>query len=82
MILFGRRVPLSLALAGAALLAALLVIPWAVQAQSAPAAPGNLTAVVLDDGISLSWDAPTEQADAVTAIRSFAGVRPRAKTAC
>ena len=66
MILFGRRVPLSLALAGAALLAALLVIPWAVQAQSDPAAPSNLTAEVLDDGISLSWDAPTEQADAVT----------------
>ena len=66
MTLLSRRVPLSLALAGAALLAALLVIPWAVQAQSDPAAPGNLTAEVLDDGISLSWDAPTEQADAVT----------------
>ena len=64
--LFSRRVPLSLALAGAALLAALLVIPWAVQAQSDPAAPGNLTAEVLDDGISLSWDAPPEQAGAVT----------------
>ncbi len=66
MSLLSRRVPLSLALAGAALLAALLAIPWAVHAQSGPAAPGNLTAVVLDDGISLSWDAPTEQADAVT----------------
>ena len=66
MTLLSRRVPLSLALTGAVLLAALLVIPWAVQAQSDPAAPSNLTAEVLDDGISLSWDAPTEQADAVT----------------
>ena len=62
MTLLSRRIPLSLALAGAAL----LVIPWAVQAQSDPAVPSNLTAEVLDDGISLSWDAPTEQADAVT----------------
>ena len=66
MTLLSRRVPLFLTLAGAALLAALLVIPWAVQAQSDPAAPSNLTGEVLEEGVGLSWDAPAEQADTVT----------------
>ena len=44
MTLLRRRVPLSLALAGAALIALLLIIPWVVHAQGEPTAPANLTA--------------------------------------
>ena len=44
MTLLRRCVPLSLALAGAALIAAVLVIPWVVHAQSAATAPSNPSA--------------------------------------
>ena len=66
MTLSRRRAPLTLLLIGVALLAALLLIPWAVHAQSNSTAPTNLTAEVVDGGIALSWDAPTEDADSVT----------------
>ena len=57
----GRLVLLS------ALVSAILLIPWAVQAQSDPTAPSNLTAEIIEgEGISLSWDAPAEDAEAVT----------------
>ena len=55
MTLSRRRAPLTL-----------LLIPWAVHAQSNSTAPTNLTAEVVDGGIALSWDAPTEDADSVT----------------
>ena len=60
------RTPLLLALAAATLLAVLLAIPWAAQAQSDATAPSGLTASIVDDGVALSWAAPTENADAVT----------------
>ena len=66
MTLLRRRVPLSLALAGAALIAALLVIPWVVHAQSEPTAPSNLSARLGDGGALLTWDAPAEDAASVT----------------
>ncbi len=48
-------------------LAALLLAPWAVEAQSGPDAPGNLTADIVEGrGVALSWDAPTEDAESVT----------------
>ena len=48
-------------------LAALLLTPWAVEAQRGPDAPGNLTANVVEGrGVALSWDAPTEDAESVT----------------
>ena len=61
-----RRIPLSLALAGLALIAVLLVLPWVVHAQSEPTAPSNLTAQLVDGGALLTWNAPTEDADSVT----------------
>ena len=66
MTLLRRRAPLSLALAGAALIALLLVIPLVVHAQSAATAPSNLTAQLLDGGALLAWDAPDEDAASVT----------------
>ena len=51
-----RRIPLSLALAGLALIAVLLVVPWVVHAQSVPTAPSNLTAQLVDGGALLSRD--------------------------
>ena len=56
-------------LAGSGLLVAiavLLFIPWAVSAQSDNTKPTNLTAEVVDVGIVLNWDAPTEDAESVT----------------
>ena len=48
-------------------LAALLLTPWAVEAQSGPNAPGNLAADIVEGrGVALSWDAPTEDAESVT----------------
>ena len=48
-------------------LAALLLAPWAVEAQSGPDAPGNLAADIVEGrGVALSWDAPTEDAESVT----------------
>ena len=66
MTLIRRRIPLSLALTGAALIALLLVIPWVVHAQSEPTAPSNLTAELVDGGALLAWDAPDEDAGSVT----------------
>ena len=54
MTLHRRRILLSLALTRAALIAALLVIPWAV------------TARPVYGGVLLTWDAPTEDAGSVT----------------
>ena len=61
-----RRSPLALLLIGAAFIAALLLIPWAVYAQSDSTAPTNLTAGIVDGGVALSWDAPAEDAGSVT----------------
>ena len=48
-------------------LAALLLAPWAVEAQSGLDAPGNLAADIVEGrGVALSWDAPTEDAESVT----------------
>ena len=48
-------------------LAALLLAPWAVEAQRGPDAPGNLTADIVEGrGVALSWDAPTKDAESVT----------------
>ena len=48
-------------------LAALLAGPWAVEAQSEPTAPGNLTATfVAGKGVVLSWNAPAKDAGSVT----------------
>ena len=69
MTILRRRVPLSLALAGAALIALLLVIPWVVHAQGEPTAPANLTAELVDGGALLAWDAPDEDAASVTGYR-------------
>ena len=66
MTLLRRRILLSLALTRAALIAALLVIPWAVNAQSEPTVPSNVTARPVDGGVLLTWDAPTEDAGSVT----------------
>ena len=66
MTILNRRVPLLLTMAGAAIMAALLVIPWAAHAQNDATAPRNLTASIVDDGIALDWDTPTENADTVT----------------
>ena len=46
------------------LVAALLVIPWAAQAQSDATAPRNLTAQIVGDSVALSWDAPAD--DSIT----------------
>ena len=55
------------------IIAALLVLAgllaflaWPAFAQSDPTAPSNLTAEIVDGGVSLSWDAPTENGDAIT----------------
>ena len=66
MTLHRRRILLSLALTRAALIAALLVIPWAVNAQSEPTVPNNVTARPVYGGVLLAWDAPTEDAGSVT----------------
>ena len=65
MTLLRRRILLSLALTRAALIAALLVMPWAVNAQSEPTVPSNVTARPVDGGVLLTWDAPTEDAGSV-----------------
>ena len=61
-----RRSPLALLLIGAAFIAALLLIPWAVYAHSDSTAPTNLTAGIVDGGVTLSWDAPAADAGSVT----------------
>ena len=61
-----RRSPLALLLIGAAFIAASLLIPWAVYAQSDSTAPTNLTAGIVEGGVALSWDAPAEDAGSVT----------------
>ena len=61
-----RRSPLTLLLIGAAFIAASLLIPWAVYAQSDSTAPTNLTAGIVEGGVALSWDAPAEDAGSVT----------------
>ena len=48
------------------LVATLLLIPWAVHAQSDATAPTNLTAAIVDGGVALNWDAPAEDAGSVT----------------
>ena len=61
-----RRSQLSLLLIGAAFVAASLLIPWAVYAQSDSTAPTNLTAEIVDGGVTLSWDAPAEDTGSIT----------------
>ena len=65
MTLLRRRILLFLALTRAALIAALLVIPWAVNAQSEPTVPSNVAARPVDGGVLLTCDAPTEDAGSV-----------------
>ena len=60
-----RRVALLLALAGAMLLATLPVMPWAVHAQTEPAAPSNLAAQSAGARVLPERDAPTEGAGSV-----------------
>ena len=57
--------PPFLLLAAALLLAALVVIPWAVQAQSDDTKPKGLTAQVVDGGVLLAWNAPTQDTASV-----------------
>ena len=59
--LFAATTAALLVLAG---LLAFLAFP--AFAETDPAAPGNLTAEIVDGGVALSWDAPTENADVVT----------------
>ena len=48
------------------IVATLLLIPWAVHAQSDATAPTNLTAAIVDGGVALNWDAPAEDAGSIT----------------
>ena len=57
-----RRLPILLALAGAAL--ALLLSPVQAQDGSAPAKPTGLTAAVSHDSVTLTWDDPGD--DSIT----------------
>ena len=61
--------PLAAAVVSALLLAGALVgfLVSPANAQSGPAAPGNLTAeIVAGQGVVLNWDAPAEDAESVT----------------
>ena len=44
----------------------LLIIPWALQAQSNPNAPSDLTAAIAGGSIALEWGAPTRNAASIT----------------
>ena len=78
-----RRLPPTLLLTGAAFIAALLLIPWAVFAQGDSTVPTNLTAEILDDGVALSWDAPSwGAASRLRATRSCAGGRCKERRGC
>ena len=44
---------------------ALLLIPWAHQAQSNPTAPSDLAAAIVGGSIALEWDAPTQDAASI-----------------
>lgn len=60
--------PLLLLIGPTLLFAGLLLIPWAVQAQSDPTnptRPTNLTAAIVDGGIALEWNAPTQDTASV-----------------
>ena len=61
-----RRIPPALVLAATALAAALLIFPWVVHADAEAAAPGNLTAQLVNGGVLLIWAAPAEDAVSVT----------------
>ena len=61
-----RRLQALLMITGAALLAVLLTLPLAAQAQGGAAAPSNLTARIVDGGVELNWEAPGENTGAVT----------------
>ena len=62
MIASRRFAPLLLFTGLAVIAAALLIVPWAVQAQSNPT---NLSGAIVNGGIALEWHAPTENAEAV-----------------
>ena len=48
-------------------LAALILAPLAVEAQSDATAPGNLTVEIVEaKGVALNWDAPAEDSESVT----------------
>ena len=61
MIASRRFAPLLLFTGLAVIAAALLIVPWAVQAQSNPT---NLSGAIVNGGIVLEWHAPTENAEA------------------
>ena len=44
---------------------ALLLIPWAHQAQSNPTAPSGLTAAIVGGSIALEWEAPAQHAASI-----------------
>ncbi len=45
---------------------ALLLIPWAHQAQSNPNAPSDLAAAIVGGSIALEWEAPTQHAASIS----------------
>ena len=57
-----RLLPLLPLLAVAALVA---LLAWPAFAQSDPTRPSNLTAEIVDDGVALSWNAPTDDVGSV-----------------
>ncbi len=62
MIASRRFAPLLLFTGLAVIAAALLIVPWAVQAQSNPT---NLSGAIVNGGIALEWYAPTGNAEAL-----------------
>ena len=66
-----NRVHLPITAAGLLLLIGLIAVlaafvPTQAQAQDSATKPRNLTAAILSNGIKLTWNAPTEQADSIT----------------
>ena len=62
-----RRFPRLLPLPALAGLPAPLA--WPALAQSDPTRPSNLTAEIVDNGVSLTWDAPTTDAGTVSGFK-------------
>ena len=60
-----RYSPFAVIILAAAIIALALTAPWAVQAQTEPTAPSNLTATVVEDGVALAWTAPNQDAATV-----------------
>ena len=55
-----RYSPFAVIILAAAIIALALTAPWAVQAQTEPTTPSNLTATIVEDGVALAWTAPTQ----------------------